>query len=283
MPSKEVTTWWFRLSGGDMDLGNAVRLFKADELRVERRNGPDSEDHAYLCSTRFDGIEDTQNGQLMLSDLSTRLLSLMNGALRLHCGSWPLKIEGQVAEKADGTFGLVIKVASAYVRLPMSAAATPDGGGPSTPEQWVLADDPEGDIQDALIHFSRGGNNWFDLWKAFEVVQADVRRNHSISEKSLLADLVWSIFEAVQSTLRRHRGQSGTSPTAKISRFSGRSLSDIRDFCTVANYHRHEERNDPKRAKKAKKVMIDLKKGNKIMAAILRGLNRPGFAGGCLV
>ena len=226
-----------------MDLDAAARLFNSDALKVERRYGPDGGEHVYLCSTRFDGVENTKDGQLILDYLSARLLSIMNGALRLHCGSLPLKIEDQVAENADGTLGVHIVPASGLVRLGMIATAMPEGGGPSTPEQWALADDPEDDIQDALIHFSRG-DNWFDLWKAFEVVQADVRR--------------------------RCR-KCGKSSNVEIVRISGRPKKDIDVFCIVANYHRHEERNDPKKAKKANRVMIDLKQGNKIMAAILRG------------
>lgn len=176
------SVWSVVLEGHPFDLADACDAFPRPgplvvEVVTDLRDGP----RTVLSSDEFanaaDSAEVFRTGQ--------RLLDRLNGALFvLRPTREPLGLPGTIVERrADGTVGVhaFLQVQGVVIRsragdVKLGYSAEPQDQQRELPQaRWVRDSDSDDALTDVLS-FLRGQPDWFDLYKAFETMRADVNR-----------------------------------------------------------------------------------------------------------
>jgi hypothetical protein len=166
--------WLVRLAGNESDLQALESLLASGPITVTREKG----DEWYLSGQVFEGIEDPAAAR----DRGVEVAEIVNGVGVLF-GLEKVAIGSTVSEVTeDGTRRNVVFVAeSIAVHVRVNAVVLGPDGKPKEDENALafrrtlnLALNEKG-VRDAL-HFLAQQQNWYNLYKVFEVVQDDVHK-----------------------------------------------------------------------------------------------------------
>jgi hypothetical protein len=121
-----------------------------------------------LRSSDFDQFEDS----LAVWNAAKLLTTRLNGAFAAHSNAEPLSVEGIAERRSDGTIGqhAIFAVGAAHARARAGSLSASAQIGPTAVQRWIELADQSDLVDDLLIHQS-GEPNWYNLYKAFEVIR----------------------------------------------------------------------------------------------------------------
>lgn len=124
-------------------------------------------ERAVLRSSHFDQL----NNSVAIWEAAKLLAIRINGAFATHARSEPVAVEAVVERRSDGSIGLHAIVAAGSIRARSRVSfSSSSPSGPTAVQQWLELADINELVEDLLRHQS-AQPNWYDLYKAFEVVR----------------------------------------------------------------------------------------------------------------
>jgi hypothetical protein len=170
------------------------------------------------------------------------LTQKLNGAFAIYLRAQSLVIEGVAERMPDGVVRQHAIVAGVGIHARSRAAAISASTqiGPSTVQMWLELADNDGLVEDLLMHQSQAPN-WYDLYKAYEVIRALCARGVS------LPDRPWAPPK-----------------------------NDLSSFTHTANYYRHSQAHSARQSPPANPMGLDIAKEMiRVMAtAVLTDLSK---------
>ena len=197
------TKWGVQLVGQPSDLADWEQALKQPFGPWVDRNG---EEFA-LCWSGFDSCGTAVEVQAAAASIIEQL----NGAMQIACATRPVRFDGIVEFRSDGTRSKLFFVeAKVEMRLRAIAGAGvigPDGKvrPPPPPQQsevqnWAALGATDDLLADALAYFSRA--TWFDIYKAIESLEHRVGGETALGSKNYIA---MSEFKRLKRTANFHR------------------------------------------------------------------------------
>lgn len=170
MTDNPITEWWVSLKGDQRDLGDVADAFQMNNVcRVEL----DEDGKYYLKSAEFNSLTD---GWQVLA-IAEHVVARINGAMKAYFSDFrPVQADGLTPVHKNGNRGVFIMATTDKLELRTSRATvelsgtSPPEPRPSDAEIWLELSEADDDVADALYLLSRAPD-WFDLYKAFEVVR----------------------------------------------------------------------------------------------------------------
>jgi hypothetical protein len=174
----DIVTWAVELQGDQIDRDAMVRMFSQGDFRVvneESSFGPAT----FLHSKWFDGV----NTVTEVMDIARPLVAKMNGAMRVFNRSEALVPGRLVSIHRNGGRGAAIVAGTGHFRLrgaTLSATGVVIGADGKVKEDadrrsvvrtWIELAQRDEHVADVLAFLS-AEPGWFELYKAFEEVQA---------------------------------------------------------------------------------------------------------------
>jgi hypothetical protein len=179
-----MKNWLVRLVGDEFDLQELPELLASPNATVLKEDG-----QYYLKSTDFD----TQTGASDILKIATQILEAVNGAAKLHLGSFrTVQIADIVEISTDGKRQhFVFLEGSLHARSKLTVSATviksngtveQESNHPTQIESWVALARHDKNVADALHFFNEP--NWFNLYKIYEIIKDDVCGEQKIIQNS---------------------------------------------------------------------------------------------------
>ena len=171
MTDNPITEWWVSLRGDPQDLEDVVSNFQMNSVcRVEH----DEDGEYYLKSEGFNSLTDG----LQVFAIAENVVARINGAMKASFADYrPVQADSPTSVHKNGNRGVFFMPSAAQLELRTSrptvevSGTLPSEPRPSDAETWLELSEADDDVADALYLLSRDPN-WFDLYKAFEVVRA---------------------------------------------------------------------------------------------------------------
>ena len=225
-----IETWLIELQGRAADLLEWKGVFKDYSLAtVITAPGRDGEPTYFVASERLDGLKDTEVYRQMAD-----LLQMMNGVAKVHSDNVaPVNEAWLWYQLSDGTrvpLTLVDYRGPVPIETLTGVSARALAGSFGPPQQTtalaLLARYPL--IAEALAHFAEP-DNWFDFWKAYEVVEYDIGGGDKGARGKLKARkwVAASEFDAFCATCNHHRHSRASkkhAPSALMTRTDARRV-----------------------------------------------------------
>lgn len=205
--------WGVQLLGHPFDLENwADALTPNFDPWVER-----SGDEFVLRWSGFDGLETDFEVQGDAQSLVDRL----NGAMRIHRATQPIRFVSVIAFKPDGARDKTVILGSGKSEARSRASAVgvaiqsdgtiapPPAPEPSDVQKWAGLAQSHELLADALVYFGRG--EWFDIFKAIECLRDEV------GGQAALENLNWikkTDLTGLRQTANSFRHRSGSAKNA---------------------------------------------------------------------
>ena len=173
----KTITWMLRLGGDPTDLRAWRELFhymKDPSLKIETNVGTEE---YFLLSSRFDAIQERND----VIDIADHLLNVLNGSAAIICDTPPLKLSGLRAVYEDGTHkDMSPHRPAARVTLRFGVPMNTDGSPPNHPSNSQLIAESilknnDTKASEVMRHYAID-QSWYELWKAFEIIEDDVER-----------------------------------------------------------------------------------------------------------
>lgn len=171
--------WKAELKGDKFDLEDLPSQFSSPDVTVCEEEGK-----YYLKSEEFNSLEDAT----AVRAVATELGDLINGTMMVHNSKFrPIELEDrfiQVDEDGKQLSSIVFAAASVGIRTKASAVALRTGEaeeppkGPSEAERHLSVARKNTTVADALRFYRK--QDWYSLYKAYEIIQEDVGGKHFI-------------------------------------------------------------------------------------------------------
>ncbi len=232
--------WALSLTGDSFDLDDAHLLFRDGDLiqvaKVDDRNG---RTWTALFADTFEGASSAAE----VNELGPVIVDRINGILFVRDQSrQPVAIDAVLEWQADGPSGpagfarhvfLAITdgaVARAKATFSMATGDVPPPTPPRPPEHGWLAESFDDPALDDVLSYLRGVPDWFDLWKAFEIMRADI--NHRSGKGRNRSGVAWpnqSEIGRFTGSVNYHR-HSRVHPSWRMEPAERMSLSEAQHF-----------------------------------------------------
>jgi hypothetical protein len=173
--------WGGTLLGHDFDLQDwALALTPPYDPWIEKWIVGETERYV-LRSSCFERAQDS----VAVWESAKALAQKLNGAFAIYLRAQPLSIEGTAKRLPDGAIQqhAIVAVGSAHGRGRASAISASIQIGPSTVQTWLQLAENDDLIEDLLMHQAQPAN-WYDLYKAYEVIRALCARGTSLPERA---------------------------------------------------------------------------------------------------
>ena len=222
MEDRPVKFWRVLLAGDKLDLSTWRQLYwwcPDPRLEIEGEGG---DAKLYLRSSRFANLIDRDE----VLDAAEHIVDLMNGCAMLAYDGRRVAIS-KIAAVFDGGEDKEYppQRRPAFLHLRAGVPSRKDGGPPAEPShsQSVLLRSlsrAPTKMLDALVHFSRA-DNWFDLWKTFEVVEHDLSRRGKPQGREMMRDLGWATKADIDrfALTAQHYRHAEVSPPSRVMSF----------------------------------------------------------------
>jgi hypothetical protein len=219
-----IDTWCFRLQGKVSILSTWESMFYGcSDATVEQRPGPDGQAEYFLRSQRFDGLADLSE----VFHLAADLFAKMSGAAKVFSSGASVSLGDAMQVHADGS-RTAIKRVIANMRAGLEFLATISTGTKTgePPEReaqrWLMLAEEDDNVADALEHFTRA-DNWFDLYKVYEVICRGVGGEAALDDKE------WATTYRIEDVRRtanhyRHYRRRGEKPATPLNTDQAREL-----------------------------------------------------------
>ncbi|MCC7425438.1 MAG: hypothetical protein IT557_00900 [Alphaproteobacteria bacterium] len=175
--------WAVKLEGHEFDLADARDLFAVDpRFRVTEITGPDGNPATVLMAEELE--RETSSGAVFTR--AARLIDFLNGTMLVEkpdreplvaeCGVYEVDTDGRWTKRHR-----VLRAEAGLFRIRGSPAKIRFGGiaqpvpAPSPAQRWAIAATNDDAVAD-LLSYLRGQPDWFNLYKAFEAIRADVTK-----------------------------------------------------------------------------------------------------------
>ncbi|WP_271588794.1 hypothetical protein [Bradyrhizobium sp. CCBAU 53415] len=216
--------WGVHLIGHSFDLADW-----ADALQVPFDPWVDQKDDEYFLRTgQFDALANADE----VRGRAVAIVEQLNAAMEIKFGSRPVRFEGVVEYRADGTRGIHMSVAVGSVEARRRAGAIgiaiaeQEGSAPlpkeSHVQQWVAISEDHDLLADALIYFNRA--EWFDVYKAIECLEDWVGGEDALRAKGWVAASDIKRVKRTANSYRHRQGGKHTPPLDPISLADARRL-----------------------------------------------------------
>ena len=218
-PFKE---WWVLLHGDPQDLADVAETFCLGPIcRVHK----DDDGKYYLKATSLNSLTDGW----AVKAAADQLVARINGGLKAHYSDFrPIGALSVIPVHENGGRGVVILVPAAQLTLRGSRPTVEVSGQPaappqpSAPETWLGLAENNDDVAEALHLLSREPN-WYDLYKAYEVVrhafggEGPMVRALSVNQNDEQAlHTALNAFTRTANTIFRHARGPGNPPATQM-------------------------------------------------------------------
>jgi hypothetical protein len=212
------------LCGTRPDLSIWQKLFHDRKEALVQNESAGGETRAFLRSATFDDLQD-----VTISAASNEFMGILNGAAKAWGASnsvarkwiWYIRENGSPEP---------MKLVTADAAMPLSFSATVDTRALSSPPppvnalKTVALEKSDAHVAAALRYFEK--DNWFDFWKTFETIRADLKTSTGDGEKAIQrwvgkADL--STFK-INVEYHRHFTVAKPTPTRSLSEIEARAF-----------------------------------------------------------
>lgn len=241
MTDNPITEWWVSLKGDRRDLEDAVSAFQMNSVcRIEL----DGDGKYYLKSEGFNSLTDG----VQVFAVAEHVVARINGAMKASFTDYrPVQADSATPVHKNGNRGVSIMVPLSTIEIRGSrptvkvSGTPPPEPRPSDAEIWLELSEADDDVADALYLLSRDPN-WFDLYKAFEVVRAalggqgEMKSKLSADEKDrqTLVEQV-NLFTWTAVAYRHARPQTDPPPNPMGLKAAHATVRDL-----VSRYLRHQ-------------------------------------------
>jgi hypothetical protein len=163
--------WAIDLHGEPMDLGEAAYLFARDaEVCIRTGIVPTNSAATALVAKEFEPLLTPRE----VHSAGERIVDFLNGILFLDDPArQPITIGGVHERRPNGQWSTAIIVASAEMKLRGGKVRFGVKEKTSPQTAWMVAGLNDEIVADVLTYL-RGHPDWFDLYKAYEAMRADV-------------------------------------------------------------------------------------------------------------
>jgi hypothetical protein len=173
-----MAEWLVEVQGDPADLQELADQFESPRLSVRK----EGESYYLRSSEDFDGLSDASQVRTQ----ATELLLLLSGAANLYAGAGETVTPGVVIwQRDDGTQDTFIAMGAATVRArgkaPLWGTEATD---PTVGESWLSLARQDDKVLDGLRFFQEN-TTWWNLRKAYEVIERDEFRQQSKVAKVL--------------------------------------------------------------------------------------------------
>jgi hypothetical protein len=225
--SNPIVTWTVELEGRESDLKKWENVFRdRSTAKVMRLPGRNEAPAYFVASERFDDLQDTE-----VHRVASELLVLMNGTAKIWIPETrPVAERWLWFQRSDGSrepMKLVQFTTSVATEFLAGLGAVGLAGflGPSESDRTVKAAFGDDLVKEALEHFAQP-DNWFDFWKSFEVVEADMGGEAALKSLQGVIAADVNAFRA-NCNFHRHSQRSRRYPTIlkrALTRDEGRAI-----------------------------------------------------------
>lgn len=215
------------LEGESIDLDDACMFFSEDiGIQVRRIHIPPN-DKVVLLADDLNDLTDEQQ----ICSTATRYIDLINGILFLENTSRvPIQAQGIVhRQSANGNWGVTIWVPSVTIRVRSQLRLNNRNPGEPSRQALLLRDASKSKpAHDVLIHL-RGRPEWFDLYKAYELMRADISRRLGSNGRAAIGWPSRTKISHFTKSAQLYRHAKGDWPNG-ITLESAMSLKEARNF-----------------------------------------------------
>lgn len=220
--------WALSLSGHPFDQEDAETLFGGEgPVRVAKVADRASREWTALFSDAFEECQTPSD----VNEIGPPIVDRLNGILFVRDpGRQPLSIDavlecrdGEPAEGGGFARSVFLAASGALTvrsRLSGTLSAGPSTLAPPPPERGLLALSLADDVLADVLTFLRGAPDWFDLYKAYEMMRDDIQR-------------------------RLGKNKKGKNKEWYESSVAWPSRNAVTHFQKSANFHRHSRANAP--------------------------------------
>jgi hypothetical protein len=223
-------TWFVELRGDSADLSQLERSFEMPGIGVER-----IDEKLFL---RFSELDSEIEARAALQE-ANEVLPIVNGALRLSFDAWQSITAGSIFRMRDGKREYFLLPEPAVMRFrgfaPTLTITHPDGTVTTVPPA-----DPVGDltrraavdtaVASILRLVSKGDLNWVDLYRALEIVAADVGGGRAITDQEWCTNKSIELFKRTANSPgavgldARHGAENTVPPSIPMGIIEARTL-----------------------------------------------------------
>jgi hypothetical protein len=163
--------WIIELRGHKFDLQNLGDWFSSSLIRVTREHNS-----YYLWSSKFTHLIEAEE----VRQCALTLLQRMNALAKIHSGEFKNVELGNVLRRGnDG------KPPHQYIFLEtIKSQARVFGGAPPISVDWLELAEQDPNIAEALKNFSFREHNWVNLYKIYEIIEADFGGMNQLFEQT---------------------------------------------------------------------------------------------------